>query len=96
MKSKEEIKQLAEEFTNGHWLLIKIKNNHLNDHYRGKDAFIHGYTQCQQDTIHNLLSIIEEYREKELPNRNKPFHYEAEISAGLDGLINFIKTKQND
>ena len=38
MKSEKEIKQLAEEFTNGHY------------HYRGKDAFIHGYIQCQEDT----------------------------------------------
>jgi len=37
MKSKEEIKQLAEEFTNGHY------------HYRGKDVFIHAYTKCQED-----------------------------------------------
>ena len=37
MKTKEEIEQLAEEFTNGHY------------HYRGKDAFIHAYTKCQED-----------------------------------------------
>jgi len=37
MKSEKEIKQLAEEFTNGHY------------HYRGKDSFIHGYIRCQED-----------------------------------------------
>ena len=42
----------------------------------------------------NVLSLIEEYREKELPNRNKPYHYEAEISSGLDHLVNYIKNKQ--
>ena len=44
MKSEEEIKQLAEEFTNGHY------------HYRGKDAFVHAYTQCQKD----FLKILQE------------------------------------
>ena len=44
MKSKEEIKQLAEEFTNGHY------------HYRGKDVFIHAYTQCQKD----MLKLLQE------------------------------------
>ena len=44
MKSEEEIKQLAEEFTNGHY------------HYRGKDAFVHAYTQCQE----YMLKILQE------------------------------------
>ena len=39
MKTQEEIEQLAEEFTNGHY------------HYRGKDAFIHAYTKCQEDMV---------------------------------------------
>jgi hypothetical protein len=43
----------------------------------------------------NFLSLIEEYREKELPNRNTPYHYEAEISSGLNFLIEFIKNKQD-
>ncbi len=43
----------------------------------------------------DILSVIEEYREKELPNRNVPYHHEAEISAGLNGLIEFIKNKQD-
>jgi len=43
----------------------------------------------------DILSLIEEYREKELPNRNQPYHYEAEIASGLNGLIEFIKNKQD-
>ena len=43
----------------------------------------------------DILSLIEEYREKELPNRNQPYHYEAEISSGLNFLIEFIKNKQD-
>lgn len=41
MKTLEEIKQMAEEFTsenNGHY------------HYRGKECFIKGYVQCQEET----------------------------------------------
>jgi hypothetical protein len=43
----------------------------------------------------DILSVIEEYREKELPNRNVPYHYEAEIDSGLNWLIEFIKNKQD-
>ena len=42
MKTLEEIKQLAEDFTtkdNGHY------------HYRGKECFIKGYVQCQEDMV---------------------------------------------
>ena len=43
----------------------------------------------------NFLSLIEEYREKELPNKDVPYHYEAEIDSGLKYLIMFIKNKQD-
>jgi hypothetical protein len=58
-------------------------------------AYNNGYTQCQKDMADNFLSLIEEYREKELPNRNIAYHYEAEISSGLNLLIEFIKNKQD-
>jgi hypothetical protein len=58
-------------------------------------AYKKGYTQCQKDNADNFLSLIEEYKEKELPNRNTPYHYEAEIASGLNGLINYIKNKQD-
>ena len=43
----------------------------------------------------DFLLLIKEYKDKELPNCNKPFHHEAEISSGLDGLVNYIKNKQD-
>ena len=50
MKSKEEIEQLADEFTT-------IEHGHY--HYRGKDAYIKGYTQCQQDMTDNAIRFAE-------------------------------------
>ena len=43
--------------------------------------------------IGDFLSLIEEFREKELPNRNTLYHYEAEIEAGLKHFEIFIKGK---
>lgn len=88
MKTKEEIEQLAEKE-------YPIVEDIYRELYSENKAYIKGYTQCQKDMADNFLSLIEEYREKELPNRNKPFHYEAEISAGLNSLINYIKNKQD-
>lgn len=54
MKTLEEIKQMAEEFTsenNGHY------------HYRGKECFIKGYVQCQEDMTEIML-IFEEIWEQ--------------------------------
>jgi hypothetical protein len=47
MKTLEEIKQMAEEFTN---------ENSGHYHYRGKESFIKGYTQCQEDMFDSLLA----------------------------------------
>ena len=80
MKTQEEIEQLAEQY----W-----------DAQPYKDAYVVGYTQCQQDMVKDFLLLIKEYKDKELPNCNKPFHHEAEISSGLDGLVNYIKNKQD-
>ncbi len=46
-------------------------------------------------SINDFLNMIEEYKDKELPNCNKPYHYEAEIASGLESLINYIKNKQD-
>ena len=81
MKTKEEIEQLAEQY----W----------DTQPYNEDAYVVGYTQCQQDMVKDFLSLIKEYKDKELPNCNKPFHHEAEISSGLDGLVNYIKNKQD-
>ena len=83
MKTQEEIEKLAE----------SIYGNGVKDY--NKEGFIAGYTQCQEDMVKDFLLLIKEYKDKELPNYNKPFHYEAEISSGLDGLVNYIKNKQD-
>ena len=81
MKTPEEIEQLAEQY----W----------DTQPYNEDAYVVGYTQCQQDMVKDFLLLIKEYKDKELPNCNKPFHHEAEISSGLDGLVNYIKNKQD-
>ena len=92
MKTKEEIEQLAEKkFEFSHEQTYQEQN----DNIKYRIGFRKGYTQCQQDNADNFLSLIEEYREKELPNRNIAYHYEAEISSGLNFLIEFIKNKQD-
>ena len=85
MKTYTEIEKLADEVY-PHTDMGKLKS-HI--------GFIQGYTQCQKDNADNFLSLIEEYREKKLPNRNIAYHYEAEISSGLNLLIEFIKNKQD-
>jgi hypothetical protein len=44
-------------------------------------------------SIQDFLKMIDEFREKELPNRNVPYHYEAEIASGLKHFEIFIKGK---
>ena len=80
MKTKEEIRELAKK---------------CDTPYNGFLGYIDGYTQCQLDMVKDFLLLIKEYKDKELPNCNKPFHHEAEISSGLDGLVNYIKNKQD-
>ena len=95
MKSKEEIEMLAKQLCN---IPIDLVIDEEERYYKNLDKYdgiIQGYTQCQQDNADNFLSLIEEYREKELPNRNIAYHYEAEISSGLNLLIEFIKNKQD-
>lgn len=44
-------------------------------------------------TLNDVLNIIDEFKVKKLPNRNEPYHHEAEIEAGLNHLEIFIKGK---
>lgn len=87
MKTQEEIEQLAEK----NFPIEEYPTCEGFEHF----AYKQGYTQCQNAMADNFLSLIEEYREKELPNRNVPYHYEAEIDSGLNWLIEFIKNKQD-
>ena len=84
MKTQEEIEQLA-----------KDHSKKLNNDDAIEFGFMDGYKQCQEDMVKDFLLLIKEYKDKELPNCNKPFHHEAEISSGLDGLVNYIKNKQD-
>jgi hypothetical protein len=99
MKSKEEIEQLAflkyPRLINDNPLCRNPSDPMEDDNTYERKIWIGAYTQCQQDNADNFLSLIEEYREKELPNRNIAYHYEAEISSGLNFLIEFIKNKQD-
>jgi hypothetical protein len=52
---------------------------------------IHDDIHDKKYSINDFFNMIEEYREKELPNRNVPYDYEAEIDSGLKYLIMFIK-----
>jgi len=36
---------------------------------------------------------VTEFKEQELPDRNIPFHFEAEISAGIDSFLLWLKSK---
>ena len=88
MKTQEEIKELANE-----WSLINSDDTMETNSSLNK-GYINGYTQCQEDMVNNFLSLIEEFKEKELPNRNVPYHYESEIASGLKYFEIFIKEKQ--
>ena len=66
MKTQEEIEKLANEFSKDY---IKTTNNSiLQSSFKLEVGYIKGYNKCQEDMADNFLSLIEEYREKELPN----------------------------
>jgi len=91
MKTQEEIEQIAEKYSS----LGQNAGLTHREYTLEKIAYCRGYEQCQEDMTDNFLSLIEEYREKELPNKDVPYHYEAEIDSGLKYLIMFIKNKQD-
>ena len=77
MKTQEEIEQLAEEFTNGHY------------HYRGKDAFIHAYAKCQEDMADDILDELEKFAiEYEKSMADKKYTEEDLMSAFNAGINN--------
>jgi hypothetical protein len=97
--SSEEIKETLEEAAIRLYPDNIIKLGHETSYnaalLKRKD-FIDGgnWMKERMHTIEDFFNMIEEYREKELPNRNVPYHYEAEIDSGLKYLITFIKGKQ--
>jgi len=86
MKPKDEIEKLAQ--------IIVPTPMEGTSYVNVRNGFIIGYTKCQEDMVNNFLSLIEEFKEKELPNRNVPYHYESEIASGLKYFEIFIKEKQ--
>jgi hypothetical protein len=82
MKTKEEIEQLAEEFTT---------RDHGHYHYRGKECFVKGYVdgyiQCQEDNMDN------KYTEEDI---KKAFmagcQSERRLSRRIDELDKYINS----
>jgi hypothetical protein len=44
-------------------------------------------------TIEEIIELIERFKVEELPDRNNPYHFEAEIASGLIHFENWLKTK---
>jgi hypothetical protein len=40
-----------------------------------------------------VINLVNKYRDEQLPNRDKPFHYEAEIDSGLKLFLEWLNTK---
>lgn len=55
-----------------------------------KDEMLSDLNQLINDEIERRIG---EFKEQELPDRNIPYHFEAEISAGLDAFLNWLKSK---
>jgi hypothetical protein len=76
MKTKEEIEQLAEEFTT---------RDHGHYHYRGKECFIKGYMdsyiQCQEDMADKKYTIKEVER-----------YHNIRATQGIKNANNYINS----
>ena len=79
-------------------LIIKAIADRIKEEQKKHERSIPDWHEIAARKIYATFDIqvlIEEYREQELPNRNQPYHYEAEIDSGLNFLIEFIKNKQD-
>lgn len=43
-----------------------------------------------------IKTLLEQYRDEEMPNWNTPFHYEAEGWASMKYFIEWLERKSND
>ena len=54
-----------------------------------------GTGQAKYDFRGNLIddieSLFQQYKNEKLPNADAAFHHEAEIAAGLDGIVKWLK-----
>ncbi len=46
-------------------------------------------------TIEEIIELIQRFKVEELPDRNNPYHFEAEIASGLIHFENWLQ-KLND
>lgn len=44
-------------------------------------------------TKEEIITLINQFKEEQLPDRNESYSYEAEISVGLDSFIEWLKIK---
>lgn len=42
-------------------------------------------------TIEEIIELIEKFKVEELPERNNPYHFEAEIVSGLKHFENWLQ-----
>lgn len=52
-------------------------------------------TKIKSTDIEIVERFINQFREEELPNRNEPWHYDAEIDAGFKYFLIWLKNKMN-
>lgn len=52
-------------------------------------------TKIKSTDIEIVERFINQYREEELPNRNQPYHYDAEADAGFKYFLIWLKNKIN-
>lgn len=44
--------------------------------------------------ISHIEKLLQEYKKKELPDADEPFHFEAEIASGFKYFIQWLKRKE--
>jgi hypothetical protein len=46
--------------------------------------------------LEEIKTLLEQYRDEEMPNWNAPFHYEAEGWASMKYFIEWLERRSND
>jgi len=50
----------------------------------------------EKESSANVEILINDFKKEQLPNAKVPFHYEAEIAAGLEHFIKWLKNKNEN
>ena len=53
-------------------------------------------TDVSGSLLVEIKTLLEQYRDEEMPNWNAPFHYEAEGWASMKFFIQWLERKSND